>query len=157
MQCLAIVVSDINIEIGKSIMSDFITRYTITLFSGSSILAVGVILLMLSVPFANEWKKFRTVRMCLAITCFVLSASNFASCFALDNELDAQLFSTMTLIVASYQAMLFTTASLVFVQSPASIAAACRRSWASSRLPECSFLCRNSTFPACSRSCSLWP
>ena len=63
MQCLAIVVSDINIEIGKSIMSDFITRYTITLFSGSSILVVGVILLMLSVPFANEWKKFRTVRM----------------------------------------------------------------------------------------------
>ena len=116
-QVLRIVVSDINIEIGKSIMSDFITRYTITLFSGSIILAVGVILLMLSVPFANEWKKFRTVRMCLAITCFVLSASNFASCFALDNELDAQLFSTMTLIVASYQAMLFTTASLVFVQS----------------------------------------
>ena len=134
-------------------MSDFITRYTITLFSGSSILAVGVILLMLSVPFANEWKKFRTVRMCLAITCFVLSASNFASCFALDNELDAQLFSTMTLIVASYQAMLFTTASLVFVQS----VRVHRRSWASSRLPECSFLCRNSTFPACSRSCSLWP
>ncbi len=54
MQRLAIVVSDIDIEISKSIMSDFITRYTITLFSGSSILAAGVILLMLSVPFANE-------------------------------------------------------------------------------------------------------
>ena len=48
----------------------------------------------------------------------MLSASDFASCFALDSHQDAQLFSTLTLIVASYQAMLFTTASLVFVQSP---------------------------------------
>ena len=85
-------------------MSDFVTRYILTLFSASAILAVGVILLMLSIPFTNE--------------CLVLSASDFASCFALDSHQDAQLFSTLTLIVASYQAMLFTTASLVFVQSP---------------------------------------
>ena len=94
-------------------MSDFVTRYILTLFSASAILAVGVILLMLSIPF-----QFRTVRLCLAFTCLVLSASDFASCFALDSHQDAQLFSTLTLIVASYQAMLFTTASLVFVQSP---------------------------------------
>ena len=99
-------------------MSDFVTRYILTLFSASAILAVGVILLMLSIPFTNEWKQFRTVRLCLAFTCLVLSASDFASCFALDSHQDAQLFSTLTLIVASYQAMLFTTASLVFVQSP---------------------------------------
>lgn len=98
-------------------MSDFVTRYILTLFSASAILAVGVILLMLSIPFTNEWKQFRTVRLCLAFTCLVLSASDFASCFALDSHQDAQLFSTLTLIVASYQAMLFTTASLVFVQS----------------------------------------
>ena len=99
-------------------MSDFVTRYILTLFSASAILAVGVILLMLSIPFTNEWKQFRTVRLCLAFTCLVLSASDFASCFALDSHQDAQLFSTLTLIVASCQAMLFTTASLVFVQSP---------------------------------------
>jgi len=99
-------------------MSDFVTRYILTLFSASAILAVGVILLMLSIPFTNEWKQFRTVRLCLAFTCLVLSASDFASCFALDSHQEAQLFSTLTLIVASYQAMLFTTASLVFVQSP---------------------------------------
>lgn len=99
-------------------MTDFVTRYILTLFSASAILAVGVILLMLSIPFTNEWKQFRTVRLCLAFTCLVLSASDFASCFALDSHQDAQLFSTLTLIVASYQAMLFTTASLVFVQSP---------------------------------------
>ena len=99
-------------------MSDFVTRYILTLFSASAILAVGVILLMLSIPFTNEWKQCGTVRLCLAFTCLVLSASDFASCFALDSHQDAQLFSTLTLIVASYQAMLFTTASLVFVQSP---------------------------------------
>lgn len=99
-------------------MTDFVTRYILTLFSASAILAVGVILLMLSIPFTNEWKQFRTVRLCLAFTCLVLSASDFASCFALDSHQDAQLFSTLTLIVASCQAMLFTTASLVFVQSP---------------------------------------
>ena len=99
-------------------MSDFVTRYILTLFSASAILAVGVILLMLSIPFTNKWKQFRTVRLCLAFTCLVLSTSDFASCFALDSHQDAQLFSTLTLIVASYQAMLFTTASLVFVQSP---------------------------------------
>ena len=99
-------------------MTDFVIRYTLTLFSASAILAVGVILLMLSVPLTNEWKNFRTVRLCLAFTCLVLSASDFASCFALDSHQDAQLFSTLTLIVASCQAMLFTTASLVFVQSP---------------------------------------
>lgn len=98
-------------------MSDFVTRYIHTLFSASAILAVGVILLMLSIPFTNEWKQFRTVRLCLAFTCLVLSASNFVSCFAMDSHQEAQLFSTLTLIVASYQAMLFTTASLVFVQS----------------------------------------
>ena len=99
-------------------MTDFVTRHILTLFSASAILAVGVILLMLSIPFTNEWKQFRTVRLCLAFTCLVLSASDFASCFALDSHQDAQLFSTLTLIVASCQAMLFTTASLVFVQSP---------------------------------------
>ena len=50
-------------------MSDFVTRYIHTLFSASAILAVGVILLMLSIPFTNEWKQFRTVRLCLAFTC----------------------------------------------------------------------------------------
>ena len=50
-------------------MSDFVTRYILTLFSASAILAVGVILLMLSIPFTNEWKQFRTVRLCLAFTC----------------------------------------------------------------------------------------
>lgn len=98
-------------------MSDFVTRYIIMLFSASAILAVSVILLMLSVPLTNEWKNFRTVRLCLAFTCLVLSASDFVSCFAMDCHQEAQLFSTLTLIVASYQAMLFTTASLVFVQS----------------------------------------
>ena len=98
-------------------MSDFVTRYIIMLFSASAILAVSVILLMLSVPLTNEWKNFRTVRLCLAFTCLVLSASDFVSCFAMDSHQEAQLFSTLTLIVASYQAMLFTTASLVFVQS----------------------------------------
>ena len=97
-------------------MSD-VTRYIIMLFSASAILAVSVILLMLSVPLTNEWKNFRTVRLCLAFTCLVLSASDFVSCFAMDSHQEAQLFSTLTLIVASYQAMLFTTASLVFVQS----------------------------------------
>ena len=87
------------------------------LFSASAILAVSVILLMLSVPLTNEWKNFRTVRLCLVFTCLVLSASDFVSCFAMDSNQEAQLFSTLTLIVASYQAMLFTTASLVFVQS----------------------------------------
>ena len=47
-------------------MSDFVTRYIIMLFSASAILAVSVILLMLSVPLTNEWKNFRTVRLCLA-------------------------------------------------------------------------------------------
>ena len=98
-------------------MSDFVTRYIVMLFSASAILAVSVILLMLSVPLTGEWKNFRTVRLCLAFTCLVLSASDFVSCFAMDSNQEAQLFSTLTLIVASYQAMLFTTASLVFVQS----------------------------------------
>ena len=35
-------------------MTDFVTRYILTLFSASAILAVGVILLMLSIPFTNE-------------------------------------------------------------------------------------------------------
>ena len=105
-------------------MSDFVTRYIIMLFSASAILAVSVILLMLSVPLTGEWKNFRTVRLCLAFTCLVLSASDFVSCFAMDSNQEAQLFSTLTLIVASYQAMLFTTASLVFVQSARVITAA---------------------------------
>ena len=92
-------------------MSDFVIRYIIMLFSASAILAVSVILLMLSVPLTGEWKNFRTVRLCLAFTCLVLSASDFVSCFAMDSNQEAQLFSTLTLIVASYQAMLFTTRS----------------------------------------------
>ena len=55
-------------------MSDFVTRYILTLFSASAILAVGVILLMLSIPFTNEWKQFRTVRLCLAFTCLASPA-----------------------------------------------------------------------------------
>ena len=118
------------------------------LFSASAILAVSVILLMLSVPLTGEWKNFRTVRLCLAFTCLVLSASDFVSCFAMDSNQEAQLFSTLTLIVASYQAMLFTTASLVFVQSAR---------WASLLPPEFPSLCRNTIFPVCSRSCLQRP
>ena len=88
-------------------MSDFVTRYIIMLFSASAILAVSVILLMLSVPLTGEWKNFRTVRLCLAFTCLVLSASDFVSCFAMDSNQEAQLFSTLTLIEQSGGATVF--------------------------------------------------
>ncbi len=99
-------------------MFSFITHYALTLLSAAVTLAVGVVLLMLSIPYTKEWQSFRQLRGFLAATCLLLTAANVASCMTQQEAEDPAILSLATLVMASYQALLFTAAALVFVHSP---------------------------------------
>ncbi len=97
-------------------MFDFISHYSLRMLSVASTLSISVILLMLNIPYTKEWRDFRNLRSFLAVTCILLSVANFVRCVVQKETEHPAVLSSFTLFVASYQALLFTAASLVFMQ-----------------------------------------
>ncbi len=99
-----------------SFLSIFPLPHDIVTFLSASIVAVmGAVLLGIRVPRNRQWGGFRRMRLILALSYFVLSGSAFASSVAQVEEESPSLLSAFTLIVAGYQALLFTATTVTFV------------------------------------------
>ncbi len=83
------------------------------LLASGVIAALAAIILSLQIPHKPEFTKFRKARTTLAVSFITLSMLNLVCYFTgYDKELDR----LNTLIVASYQALLFTGTLLVFIR-----------------------------------------
>ncbi len=99
-------------------MENLITHYILTFGSSSVILISGFLLLGIRIPDIEKFKKLYTAKKYLSLSYFILAVFGFISYFMqVEAEKDPVLMAS-TLYIASYQALLFTTASLVFIQAP---------------------------------------
>lgn len=79
-------------------------------------------LIFLHVPQRHEWKRFQVSIRLIALACFLLSASNLSSFLLhIDNERAEVgfLLPIITLVVGSFQALLFTITSTMLLTSTA--------------------------------------
>lgn len=83
------------------------------LLASGVIAALAVIILGIKIPPKQEFSKFRKARMTLAISFITLSGLNLVCYFT---GYDMKLDRLNTLIVAAYQALLFTGTLLVFIR-----------------------------------------
>lgn len=98
-------------------MGNLITHYILTFGSSSIILVLGFLLLGIRIPKEENLKNLYAGRKYLSFSYFVLSASGFLSYFThIEAENDPVLMAS-TLFIASYQALLFTTTTLIFIQA----------------------------------------
>lgn len=77
----------------------------------SALLMAGI-----CVPRTERWRSYRRMRTILVTSYLVLSLSNFITSLLLVEEESPRLQGTLTLIVASFQALLFTATCLTFVR-----------------------------------------
>lgn len=68
------------------------------------------------VPHTKRWRSYRRMRTILVTSYLVLSLSNFITSLLQAEEDSPELLATVTLIVASLQALLFTATCLTFVR-----------------------------------------
>lgn len=98
-------------------MDKLITHYILTFGSSSIILVLGFLLLAIRIPKEENLRKLNTARKVLSISYFILAASGLASYFGQIEAQDDSVLMASTLFIASYQALLFTTTSLIFIQA----------------------------------------
>lgn len=93
------------------------TFYYILSFATSSIIIV-LAAMLLGVHISNDEKliQFRLAKKYLSLSYFVLGISGFASFFSQQEAEDETLMATCVLIIASYQALLFTYTILALIQ-----------------------------------------
>ncbi len=102
-------------EITFSLGHDLLT------FVSSAIIAVmALFLLGLRVPHAAQWKTYRRMRAVLAVAYMLLAASGFVTSMIQLEEGSQEWLSAVTLVVASWQALMFTATTVAFV-SPLSV------------------------------------
>lgn len=98
-------------------ISEPVTFYYILTFTTSSIIILlAVMLFGIHIPIDEKLSHFRLSRKYLALSYFILGLSGFGSFFSQKEANDAPLLATLTLIVASYQALLFTYTILALIQ-----------------------------------------
>lgn len=97
--------------------------YTLTsLVTGSVMLILFFMLIFLHVPQRNEWKRFLVSIRLIATACFLLSANNLSSFLLHTDDEKAEvgfLLPIITLVVGSFQALLFTITSTMLLTSTA--------------------------------------
>jgi AraC-like DNA-binding protein len=98
-------------------MDKLITHYVLTFGSSSIILVLGFLLLGIRIPETENFKKLHTARKYLSFSYFILAVFGFISYFMHIEAENNPVLTASTLFVASYQALLFTTTSLVFIQT----------------------------------------
>lgn len=93
--------------------------YSLTnLVTSSVMLVLLFMLLFLHVPRSREWRPFRLATRFIGLACLVLSVNSLTSfLFRVDDEGGdgGFLLPVITLFVASYQALLFTSTSIMLV------------------------------------------
>lgn len=99
------------------IMGMLITHYILTFGSSSIILVLGFLLLGIYIPKEESLKNLHAGRKYLSFSYFILAASGFFSYFLqMETESDPVLMAS-TLLIASYQALLFTATTLIFIRA----------------------------------------
>ncbi len=95
-------------------MKNFLDINSINLCIGGIILTLSVVLFLIPIPPTEKWKNFRAGRSTLIITYIVLGILMIVNGIAGD---DSSIVSGMiTLIVAFFQALLFTRISILFLK-----------------------------------------
>jgi AraC-type DNA-binding domain-containing proteins len=98
-------------------MDNLITHYILTFGSSSIILILSFLLLGIRIPKEENLKNLHAGRKYLSFSYFILAASGFLSYFMhVEAESDPVLMAS-TLFIASYQALLFTATTLIFIQT----------------------------------------
>lgn len=97
-------------------MNTYLFTHDVLTFISSAIIAVmGIFMMRIRIPHNVLWNGYRRMRLILSVSFFVLSCSGFASSMAQVEEENPKMLSAMTLVVAAYQAMLFTATTRTFV------------------------------------------
>lgn len=98
-------------------MDKLLTHYILTFGSSFAILIAGILLLGIRIPKTENLKKLHIARKYLSFSYFILAGFGLISYFMhIEAEKEPVLMAS-TLYIASYQALLFTTTSLVFIQT----------------------------------------
>lgn len=85
-------------------------------FVSAATTAVAALLMAgICIPHTKRWHSYRRMRIILVTSYLVLSLSNFTTSLLQVEEDSPQILSTVTLIVSSFQALLFTATCLTFV------------------------------------------
>lgn len=94
-----------------------ITFYYILTFATSSIIIIlAIMLLGIHIPFDDRLSNFRIARNYLSLSYLVLGISSLIGFFSQQEAKDKVLLASCTLIIASYQALLFTYTLLTLIQ-----------------------------------------
>lgn len=87
----------------------------IELISGSVIAVMGIMFMLIHVQKEEEWSQFRKMRIILAISYILLSASNLYHGITNASVDTSELSTALSLIIGSFQALLFTATCMVLV------------------------------------------
>lgn len=95
----------------------------VSLAASSVMLVLFFVLAFLHTPVRKEWSHFRWATHLIAVACLVLSISYMSSFLHLDAERGNNGFlqSIITLFVGCYQALLFTSTSIILVSPAATL------------------------------------
>lgn len=80
---------------------------------GFGFLCMLIVIMAIPRPQGSEWKSFRTAVGYLTLAYFIMMMSDFVSAFMLMDT--SVITKAIIMVVASYQALLFTIVSLVFI------------------------------------------
>lgn len=98
------------------ILDPIIFYYILTFGISLTIIVLGEMLLGLHVAPDKRLNNLRFTRNCLAVSYFILGISGFVGFFSQQEAEDELLLASSTLVIASYQALLFTYTILALIQ-----------------------------------------
>lgn len=90
--------------------------YVLTFATSSVIMVLAAMLAGMHIPPDERLSNFRTARFYLSLSYLVLGISGFFSFFMQREAEDKMLLASSTLVIASYQALLFTYTILALIQ-----------------------------------------
>ncbi len=90
--------------------------YVLTFATSSVIMVLAAMLAGMHIPSDERLSNFRTARFYLSLSYLVLGISGFFSFFMQREAEDKMLLASSTLVIASYQALLFTYTILALIQ-----------------------------------------
>lgn len=93
-----------------------IAHDTLTFAEFTIIAVLGGLLLGIQIPQNTQWSKLRIARGYLSLSYFILATLSMCYFFTQPGNNNSSLLAVFTLLVASYQALLFTMTLLVLIQ-----------------------------------------
>lgn len=97
-------------------MHDFyFNHHFITVTSAIVIAVMAVVLIGIPIPHNGKWKRMRQMRAFLVSSYLLLSVTNMVHGLSDIESRNPALLSSITLVVASFQALLFTATAMVFI------------------------------------------